>query len=175
MTDESGSTEILLLMPNIPPQLLAEIQVLIPVLVEWAERMEAKALTAGTPLNDQLKNTAKRLGIRQPDAVRVLVVQNIPEPENHRIVELSERFGLSFSGSAGMTLGHAIFVLGSSANDQRVLTHELVHVRQYEDMENISPYLNGYVQQIVVSGYQNMPFEVEAANETNRILGPPRA
>jgi hypothetical protein len=98
-------------MPNPPPQLLAEIRALFPLLVEWAERMEAKALTEGVPLSDQLKNTAKVLGIRQADAVRVLVVQNIPEPENRRIVELSARFGLSFSGSAGMTLGHAIFVL----------------------------------------------------------------
>ena len=161
-------------MPSLPPQLLAEIRALFPALVEWAERMEAKALTEGVPLSDQLKNTAKGLGIRQPDAVRVLVVQNIPEPENRRIVELSARFGLSFRGSAGMTLGHAIFVLGSSASDKRVLTHELVHVRQYEKTENIGAYLKVYVEQILVSGYHDMPFEVEAVTEANRILGLPR-
>jgi Domain of unknown function (DUF4157) len=161
-------------MPNLPPQLLAEIRALFPVLIEWAERMEAKALTEGEPLGDELKNTAKVLGIKQPDAVRVLVVQKILEPESPRIVELSARFGLSFSGSAGMTLGHAIFVLGSSANDRRVLTHELVHVRQYENSKNIATYLNDYVQQMVLSGYRNMPLEVEAVNETNRILRHPR-
>jgi hypothetical protein len=87
-------------MPNLPPQLQAGIKALFPVLVEWAEKMEARALTEGVPLSDHLKNTAKVLGIRQPDAVRVSVVPTIREPDNRRIVELSARFGLSFSGSA---------------------------------------------------------------------------
>ncbi len=137
-------------MPNLPPQLQAGIKALFPVLVEWAEKMEARALTEGVPLGDHLKNTAKVLGIRQPDAVRVLVVQTIPEPDNRRIVELSARFGLSFIGSAGIMFGPAIFVLGSFANDQRVLTHELVHVRQYETAENIEAYPRVYVRQIFV-------------------------
>jgi hypothetical protein len=161
-------------MPNISPQLQAEIDALFPVLVEWAERVETEALKEGVPLNEHFKNTARAVRVRQPDAVRVLSVQSIPEPANRRIAELAARFGLSFAGSAGMTLGHAILVRYSHTNDERVITHELVHVGQYEEAGNIEAYLKVYVEQIIASDYQTMAFEVEAINETNRILGPPR-
>ncbi|MFY9987937.1 MAG: hypothetical protein WAK31_24480 [Chthoniobacterales bacterium] len=170
MTDQPGSNEILPIVPNLPPQLLAEIRALFPVLVQWAERMEAKALKEGAPLSAQVKDTARVLGIAEPDAVRVLAVHTI-EPENKRIVELAGRFGLSFAGSDGMTFGHAIFARHYRVGDQRLLIHELVHVRQYEKAQTIGAYLNVYVEQILAFGYQNMPLEVEAVTETNLILG----
>jgi hypothetical protein len=161
-------------MPTIPPQLQAEIQQHFPSLVTWAERMEAEALSQGVPLNKILKDTAQWLRIRNPDAVRIYPVQSIPEPANKRIVELAAGFGLSFSGSDGMTFGHAIFARHQCAQDNRLLTHELVHVRQYEKAPSIGAYLDVYVKQIIVCGYQKMPLELEAVNETNRIWGIPR-
>src|ERR1700751_1387086 len=160
-------------MPTIPPHLQVEIQQHFPSLVTWAERMEAKALSQGVALNKILKDTAQWLGIRNPDAVRIYPVQSIPEPDNKRIVELAACFGLSFSGSDGMTFGHAIFARHQYAQDNRLLTHELVHVRQYEKASSIGAYLPLYVQQVMAFGYQNMPLEVEAVNETNRIWGIP--
>jgi hypothetical protein len=101
------------------------------------------------------------------------LVQSIPEPNNKRIVELAAGFGLFFSGSDGMTFGHAVLARHQCAQNNRLLTHELVHVRQYEKAPSIRAYLQRYVQEITAFGYQNMPLEIEAVNETNKIWGIP--
>jgi hypothetical protein len=67
-------------MAKLTPQQQAEIQALFPSLVAWAEEMETKALSEGTPLSDLLKARTASLGIRKIDAVRVLSVNSIPEP-----------------------------------------------------------------------------------------------
>jgi hypothetical protein len=161
-------------MAKLTPQQQAEIQALFPSLVAWVEQMEAKALSEGTPLNDLLKNTAAVLGIKGIGSLRICAVNAIPEPDNPRIVQLASEFGLSFAESAGMTFHHAIFVCHSHSQDVRILTHELVHVRQYEQAGSVAHYLQKYVKQIIDFGYQNMPLEREAVSETDRLLGPPR-
>jgi Domain of unknown function (DUF4157) len=161
-------------MPRLTPQQQAEIKLLFPSLVEWVERMETEALSHGIPLNDILKNTAQVVRIQKPDEVRIHAVQSIPEPNNKRIVELAASFGLSFSNSAGMTFGHSIFVRREYAQDNRLLTHELVHVRQYEEAPSIGAYLSVYVQQLTDVGYEKMPLEDEANRETTNIWGPPK-
>jgi Domain of unknown function (DUF4157) len=161
-------------MPHLTPQQKAEIQQLFPSLVDWVERMEAQALAQGVPLDSALKNTAQAVRVQKPDDVRIYSVQRIPEPENKRIVELGASFGLSFANSAGMTFGHAIFVRREHTQDKQLLTHELVHVRQYEKAPSIGAYLSVYVQQLTDVGYEKMPLEVEAVQETLNIWGPPK-
>jgi hypothetical protein len=53
-------------MPNLTSQQLAQIPTLLPILVNWAERMETKALAEGIPLTKILQDTAKILGINAP-------------------------------------------------------------------------------------------------------------
>ena len=118
-------------MAKLTPQQQAEIQTLLPSVISWAERKEREALNNGVPLNDLLKNTAMALGIRRISSVRVWAVNAIPEPGITRIVQLAQEFGLSFAQSDGMTFGHAIYVRHAHSQDGHILTHELVHVRQY--------------------------------------------
>ena len=161
-------------MANLTPQQQAEIQTLFPSLVTWAEQMQTKALSEGIPLPEPLKNVATILGIKKIDQVRICQVNAIPEPDNPRIVRLAAGFGLSFSDSAGMTFSYGIFVLHSCAQDYSLLTHELVHVRQYEQAGSIKRYLEEYVRQLATHEYQNMPLETEAMHEAIRIFGYPR-
>jgi hypothetical protein len=160
-------------MPNLTPQQKAEIPILLPSLIDWAERMEKKALSEGTALNKILRDAAAILKIKDIDTVRILAVPSIPEPDNQRIVELGTSLGLPFSNLGGITFGHGIFVRRSSVQDNALLTHELVHVRQYEQWKSIAEYLPIYVQQLIQSGYQRMPFELEAIAETAKIWPPP--
>lgn len=159
-------------MPNLTPQQQAEIPTLLPILIEWAERMEQKALAEGVALNKILRDTAVILRIKDIDAVRILAVQSIPKPENRRIIDLAATLGLSFSNSEGMTFGHAVFVIRSQAQNNPLLTHELVHVRQYEQEGTIARYLPVYVEQLIRFGYQNMPLETEAVRGSADIWGP---
>ena len=157
-------------MAKVTPEQQAEIQALFPSLVAWAEQMETKALSEGMPLSDPLKGIASIFGVKQIGTVRMYKDDIIPEPDNPRIVQLAATFGLSFADSAGMTFGHAIFVRHSHAQDFQLLTHELVHVWQYEQAGSIARYLQEYINQLVNYGYQNMPLEHEAISETYKIL-----
>jgi hypothetical protein len=156
-------------MPNLTPQQQAEIPTLLPILIDWAERMEQKALSEGVALNKVLRDAAAILKIKDIDAVRILAVPSIPEPDNRRIVELGTSLGLPFSNLGGITFGHGIFVQGPLVQDNELLTHELVHVRQYEQWKSIPEYLSIYVEQLAQFGYQRMPFELEAIAETAKM------
>jgi hypothetical protein len=159
-------------MPNLTPQQKAEISMLLPSLIEWAERLAKRALAEGVPLNNILRNAAMILGIKDVDAVRILAVPSIPDPENQRTVELGTLFGMPFSNVDGITFGHGILVRHSCAHDNSLLTHELVHVRQYEHVGTIARYLPVYVQQLTQHGYHNMPLEREAVIETAKMWPP---
>jgi hypothetical protein len=163
-----------IVMAKLTPQQQAEIQTLLPSVISWAERKEREALNNGVPLNDLLKNTAMVLGIKQISSVRIRAVDVIPKPDIPRIVQLAQEFGLSFAQSAGMTFGHAIYARHSHSQDSHLLTHELIHVRQYEQAGSVAAYLHEYVKQLGEFGYQNMPLEQEAVVEAFRLLGPPQ-
>jgi hypothetical protein len=167
------SFERSLFMPSLTPQQLAEIPTLLPILIDWGERMEKRALSEGIAVNDILRNAATILRIKDIGAVRILAVPSICEPENQRIVALAAALGLSFSNLGGITFGHGILVHRSYAQDNALLTHELVHVRQYEQAGTIARYLPVYVQQLIQYGYQNMPLEREAVIETANMWPPP--
>jgi len=154
------------------PQLRKQIEEHLPEAVEWAERIEKEALEKGEPLSPPLRDIAQALGIQNVDKIRVWKVDRMPTTGNLEIRELPERFGLSISGSSGITVGHAILVLRTRATDYNVLTHELVHVRQYEQAGGLSSYLKQYSDEAMLFGYQNMPMELEAIREAARHFPP---
>jgi hypothetical protein len=63
--------------------------------------------------------------------------------------------------SAGLALGHGIFILGRCAG-ARLMSHELRHVHQYERLGGIEPFLRKYLQQVISVGYWAAPLEQDA-------------
>ena len=63
--------------------------------------------------------------------------------------------------TGGLTAGHGVIVRRDRANNPRLLTHEFVHVAQYERLGR-EGFLREYIQQIAARGYPNAPFEQEA-------------
>ncbi len=115
-------------MPLPDPQMQKQIEEHLPVAVEWLERIEKEALEKGEPFSPPLRATAQALGIRNIDIIRVWKVDTMPTLKTCRFESCLERFGLSISGSSGLTFGHAILVLRSRATDNNLLGHELVHL-----------------------------------------------
>ncbi|HUP70289.1 MAG TPA: DUF4157 domain-containing protein [Acidimicrobiales bacterium] len=76
-------------------------------------------------------------------------------------------------GSAAITLGRLVIVRRASVDDERLMRHELVHVRQWRELgvirfirEYLGAYFrgrwNGYGHQ---EAYRRIPLEVEAEHE----------
>ena len=134
---------------------------LIPLAVEWAERVSAQAVTSGTPLTADEAEVARRVGVTAPEAVRIAVAEQLPFPEHPLLREAAIQVGLLGPHMAGFTLGHVVFVRTGPVS-LRLLSHELRHVAQYEAAGSIREFLPGYLAQIVHFGYEDAPYEVDA-------------
>jgi hypothetical protein len=140
----------------------AQLPVLLPLAVSWAEQQSSLILQQGHPLSPSDTALAHRVGVRDHEAVRVLVVDAIPAPAHPLLRDAC--IALSFLGpnTGGLTLGHAIFVRKDVANDRNLIAHELRHVAQYEEQGCIAAYLSVYIPQLLTYGYENAPLELDA-------------
>jgi hypothetical protein len=157
------------------PQLQKQIEEHLPDAVRWAEQVEKEALEKGKPLSPLLRDIAQELGIQNVDTIRVLEVDTMPTPpENLEIENLTDQFSRPIAGASGLSFGRAILVLRPLANDYNLLTHELVHVRQYEQAGSLSSYLRRCSDEAMHFEYPTMPLELEATREADKRFPPHR-
>lgn len=79
-------------------------------------------------------------------------------------------------GAAAITLGRVVSVRRRFAGDERLLRHELVHVRQWRELGTVrflTRYLGAYVRWRLRgyghwAAYRRIPLEVEADWESRR-------
>jgi hypothetical protein len=133
---------------------------LVPLAVEWAERVAAKAQATGVVLTPDEARIARAVGVGAPERVRLAIVDAFPYPEHPLLRAAAVQTGMLGPGMSGLTLGHAIFF--DAAPSTRLLSHELRHVAQYEAAGSIGAFLQAYLAQIVHFGYEDAPYEVDA-------------
>ena len=152
------------------PQIAAQLSMLAPAAIAWAERTSAETLKSGAPLPARLQDLARANGVRDPDKVRVVVMDRIPLPEEPQLKAAALGVGLSASWASGMTLGYAVMIRRGFEDDVRVLSHELRHVAQYEACGGIKPFLSIHLANLAEFGYEDSPFEVDArAHERDKL------
>lgn len=139
---------------------------LIPLAVEWAERVAARAAATGIPLTASESQIASRVGVQAPEHVRVAISKQFPYPEHPLLRDAAVQMGLLGPTMAGLTLGHTIFV--DAPPSIRLLSHELRHVAQYEAAGSIGAFLQAYLTQILHFGYADAPYEVDARSHEIR-------
>ncbi|GAL36518.1 hypothetical protein JCM19240_2587 [Vibrio maritimus] len=105
-----------------------------PLAIEFVYNNEKHALENGTPLLPQYMEIAQRVGIKHPEKVRLLYVDKLPMPKNDSLKFQMERLGLDSPYLAGMTYGYGIYIKHSAKGDKLLLSHELIHVRQAEEL-----------------------------------------
>jgi hypothetical protein len=143
-----------------------------PRAVQWVEAQERRILRFGFPLTPEQIRDAIAAGVAKPDRVRLLPVPLIPGPSDPLLEELGRKFRLTMTDkTAGLTMGHGIYLKTSELPDRLRVTHELVHVAQYERLGGISPFLRAYMIQIIRFGYFKAPLELEAVKVSERIVG----
>jgi hypothetical protein len=74
---------------------------------------------------------------------------------------IAKQVDLLNADTGGLTAGYGVIVRPDCARNLRLLTHEFVHVAQYEQLGR-EGFLQQYIQQIVAPGYADAPFELEA-------------
>lgn len=146
-------------------------QELLPLACQWAEEQERIILRDGVPLTPTLRADALRIGIAEPDQVRLRVVGSIPVPSHPILKQAADLTGLLSPLTAGLTLRYGIFVRSDCWGDRRLVVHELAHTAQYERLGGFSPFLRQYLTECLTMGYPAAALEQEAKKIENQICG----
>ena len=141
--------------------LFYELPILLPMAIKWAEEHSEKIQKEGHPLNAEQIEIAKKVGVTNPEKVKVLEVPEFPIPTDPKLNKAATQIGFFSEDMKGLTLGHSIYIC-QGHNTARLLSHELRHVYQYETFGSIPAFLVEYLKQIVLVGYENSLLEQDA-------------
>ena len=141
--------------------LLYELQSLLPMAIKWAEEHSEKIQKEGISLTVEQIDIARKVGVNNPEKVRILEVTVLPLPTDPKLNEAATQIGFLSDAMKGLTLGHSIYICNGH-NTTRLLSHELRHVYQYETFRSIPEFMVEYLKQIVLVGYENSLLEQDA-------------
>ena len=144
-----------------------------PAALAWALKLNTNISTQGKSLSLCQAADAVEVGVKKPDAVRILRVPSMPEPDCPQLRQVAKQLGLDLTRSQGMALGYAVLIHHSALGDRRVLRHELRHVAQFEAAGSLSQFLEEYLGQLALHGYRDAPFEVDARRHESRFKADP--
>jgi len=148
-------------MPMPTTHLIARLPRLLPLAVSWAKAREADILATGRTLTDIETRMAAAVGVQNPGRVRIKVVGRIPAPDHPELRSIASETGLIGPRTGGITFGHGIYVRDGHIFN-RLVSHELRHVHQYEAAGSIDAFLQTYLNQIATVGYERAPLELDA-------------
>ncbi len=166
-------------------------QQFLPATLALLQTVEHTALAHGRALTPAELRIARRLGVTQPERVRVLVTPVLPSwmapdllaggkanasiaTDTNPAASAAERVPPERRyGVAGLTAGHGILLAIHHAHNPRVLAHELAHVAQYERL-GMRAFALRYLTELLSVGYYRAPLEREADAAMRRVLAIPQ-
>ncbi|MEZ8144214.1 hypothetical protein A1OQ_15760 [Enterovibrio norvegicus FF-162] len=149
-----------------PPQELTEgVNKLMPAANNFVHNAQDEALKNGIPLTDAEMTIAKVMGVQQPEKVRVYYVDKLPAPKDPELLEVAKSVGYTNPNMAGYTYGYGVWIKKRYKTQPDLLPHELVHVKQAEEL-GLTEQTRQYLMQMFVYGYYNAPMETEARKAT---------
>jgi len=150
--------------------LSSQFEKLLPLATQWATDEQNRILREGVPLSMRELADALKVGVQDPERVRLLQVEIIPSP-THPVLQAAYQVA-NFVPTAprGLTLHHGIFIRADYWRDRALIVHELVHTAQFERLGGIQPFLRQYLMECATVGYHKSPLENEAVETAARLL-----
>ena len=147
-----------------------ELPRLFPLAAQWAAEQSARILAEGIPLSAPGAQLARLVGVQHPELVRLLVVAEIPAPQEPALKAACAQLEFLGPNTAGLTLGAGIFIKRGLEQDRTLIAHELRHVSQYEQFSSIPAYLAVYIPELIQFGYSLAPMELDAQRAAARCV-----
>lgn len=147
------------------------LSMVVPLAANWVEEQQAKILHEGVALTPHQAFDAHLVGVKRPGKVRLLKTDFIPLPESPVLRKANERFNLVSPVTAGITFGYGIYIREDLWDDRPLITHELVHVGQYERYGSVNAFLRDYLEECLTVGYPNGPLEQEEVLKSRQVCG----
>ncbi|MBD3585680.1 hypothetical protein HHX48_08040 [Salinimonas sp. HHU 13199] len=143
--------------------------VLLPQYIDWAYKIDKKGQQEGTALSADQLILATEIGIKHPEKVRLVYIDEIPFPrDNYALKVLGEALGFIGEGivNNAQAFGYSIYIRNGYPLDTPKLAHELVHVLQIE-RSSLDSIIRQHISDLATYGYDNAPLEVEAFKANN--------
>ena len=118
---------------------------LAPLATAWAKNQEIYILEHGVPLTRDQVSDARQTGVREPNRVRVLLVDRIPLPEDKELADAARQAQIMTEASRAVALGYGIIVRADGWQDRELLLHQLVHVAQCERSGGLESFVGEYL------------------------------
>ena len=87
-------------------------------------------------------------------------------PNDPALLQIATDFGLDRGD--GLTYGHGIFVRENHAGNAHLIAHELRHVAQVETHGSLPSFVEKYLGELGVYGYDKAPLELDAEQFAQR-------
>ena len=157
------------LIANPTPEILAEVEAELPAFLEDDIGIERAIIAIGRPLNERETALARVIGVRFPERVRIAIIPRIP-PRGERQEFIEEYAGLRFR-TVALAAGYGILITNAAARNTETLAHELVHIRQFEELGREGMARQVLTEKAVLSGITVIPIEQEAIFDSAAALG----
>jgi len=142
---------------------------LLPLACKWAEEQEQVILRDGVAPSDFQLADARNVGVVHPERIRLLLVNQIPMPEQPTLHAAAKATQLITPYTVGLTLRYGIYIRSDCWTNRQLIIHEFVHTAQYERLGGFFPFLRQYLHECVTIGYPAAPMEQEAINTAARM------
>jgi hypothetical protein len=125
----------------------------------YVDNFDNHGFQVGKRISQCMRERAEAVGVLEPDRIRVVVQDELPRPNDAKLLQLFEKIRINKAGA--LTLGHSIYMKPRFARSYNVLIHEFVHVTQMEAMGKIK-FIEEYGIQSLSLDYYKVPLEAEA-------------
>jgi hypothetical protein len=153
-----------------PQSLATQFEKLLPLATEWAVEQQDRIVRDGVPLSIRELADALKVGVKDPERVRLLKVDIIPSPTHPALQAAYQVANFVPTAPRGLTIHYGVFVRADYWRDRALIVHELVHTAQYERMGGINPFFRQYLFECATVGYNKSAMETEAVNTAARVL-----
>ncbi len=154
---------------NPPAELVTYVDQIMPAATAFVTENEQVALQKGIPLTAVQLAIADKVGLQHGEKVRVYYVDKLPFPTDPELAALAKKYGYSSPMMAAYTYGYGIWIKHAEKQNAELLAHELIHVRQAEQL-GLSEQTKQYLMQLFIYGYRQAPMEVEAYRDAAKYL-----
>jgi hypothetical protein len=140
----------------------SQFDMVLPLAVDWAAEQQNRILREGVPLSMRELSDALKVGVKDPERVRLLQIDLIPSPGHPALQAIYQQVKFVPSAPRGLTLHYGVFVRSDYWRNRALIMHELVHTAQYERLGGLAPFLRQYLLECATVGYDRSALEIEA-------------
>lgn len=133
-TSGDPSPQVLALLDNPPKEIQQKQDTLTPLTLEWYKEIETQYLKKGRKLTSQEMSMARKIGVANPEHVRVVILKDFPYPANKTLSNKVKQYGIGASAESGRTMGNIIMLKARFKDERWILAHQLSYIAQQEKM-----------------------------------------